>query len=305
MRKAGLFFFVLALGGLSGCLDFLKEEDDEILIESSDYDGSYTGSALQSGIEIGTWELDIDDGSALGYYFDGQEWITFFGTVYMGGILEFGLSLSDGTLVDVSIVISEDGVVSGSWVNSDDESGTIIGYIDNGTGPGPGPGSGSSCSNVSFTGEVDGELGATGEISMNCEYSHDGLTVSSLTLKYQLGILFGEVTRKAVFKWEGQGSLYDVYWGAAVLDAQGNHLAIGGNPLYMSWEEGTFEGPGEGFGWDVSGSPSWSDVFLFYDESEGTFYQGVDQATAKSIYQSDFILGDMIVLELNDVPLNQ
>lgn len=304
MRKAVLFFFILALGGLSGCLDFLKEEEDDFTI-SMDYDGTYSGVALQSGFQIGQWEMTIEDGQVNGYYYDGVEWTNFFGAAYNGGILDFGLTLNDGTRVDVSIVIDEQRNVNGSWTNSDDESGVITGGTDGTAGPGPGTGSSNSCSLISFTGEVDGELGATGEISMNCEYSHDGLTVSSLTLKYQLGILFGEVTRKAVFKWEGQGSLYDVYWGAAVLDAQGNHLAVGGKPLYMSWEEGTFEGPGEGFGWDVSGSPSWSDVFLFYNEAEGTFYQGVDQTTAKSIYQSDFILGQMIVLELNDVPLNQ
>ncbi|UXP32921.1 hypothetical protein N6H18_02995 [Reichenbachiella agarivorans] len=290
---------VLPLGLLSSCFDFLKE-DEEILEISLAYDGDYAGIASQSGIQIGIWEMSIADGLAFGYYYDGSEWIAFNGVIYADGKLKFGMTLSNGVLVDVTLVIDDNLNVSGKWSDSDDEKGTIEGSVDYNSGNG---GQGGSTSNVcvfsSSTGTVDGELGDSGEMTTECTYTLGDLTVTSLTLRYELGIFFGEVTRKAVFKWEGLGSISGVLWGAAVINENGEHLTLDGNPLYMSWEEGTFEGPGEGFGWDVTGSPSWSDVFLLLDKSKGEFYQGVDAEMAKAIYKADFTLSDLIILNIN------
>src|SRR5690606_20221552 len=99
-------------------------------------------------------------------------------------------------------------------------------------------------------------------------------------------------------------SLADVLWGAAVVDAEGNPITVAGEPVYVSWEEGTYKGPGEGCGWDVSGSPAWSDVFLFFDENERKFYQGIDAETAKNIYKHDFTLSNLMILKINYEPVN-
>lgn len=157
------------------------------------------------------------------------------------------------------------------------------------------------CRSSNASGTVDGEFGAKGQLSASCDFQADGLIVNSLTLGYEIDTFFGEPTRKAAFKWEGEGSISDVKWGAAVVDDEGRQFTSGGSPVYMSWVEGTFEGPGEGFGSDVTGSPSWDSTFLFYDENENEFLEGVPEETAIDIFQADFTLDDLMILEINDV----
>src|SRR5690606_32773169 len=159
MNKAILPLFILLLGGLSGCFDFLKEkEEDEARVRSSDYDGAYTGIVAQDGAAIGTWEMSIEDGFVFGNYFEGTEWVGFNGEIYEGGELEFGLTLSDGTLVEVSLTIDSNMNVSGTWSDSNNDAGTVSGSQGSG-------GNGKACTFSTSTGVVDGELGDSGQLT--------------------------------------------------------------------------------------------------------------------------------------------
>lgn len=156
------------------------------------------------------------------------------------------------------------------------------------------------CKPFSYTGKIDGENGSQGTLKVECDYQNGDLSVDSLTLNYEMGVFFGEPTRSAVFKWEGSGNLFDVKWGAAVVNSDEEQYLIDGNPVYVSWEEGTFNGPGEGYGSDVSGSPNWDKTFLFFDSDSVAFKDSVTEEMAKEIYNRDFMLKDLFVLEIND-----
>lgn len=159
------------------------------------------------------------------------------------------------------------------------------------------------CTFSSAEGDVDSEIGAEGSLTVECDFQIEDLDVTSLTLGYEMDAFFGEPTRKAAFKWEGEGTIFDVKWGAAVIDEEGRQVTFDGNPVYVSWEEGTFKGPGEGFGTDATGSPSWDKTFLFFDESGPEFFEGIPEEAAKNIYTSDFTLSEMMILEINDEAL--
>jgi len=173
------------------------------------------------------------------------------------------------------------------------------------TGNSSDDGTNNTCTMASATGEVDNEIGVLGEITVSCDVEIDGLLVDLITFHYDIDAFFGEPIRSAVFKWEGEGSIFDIEWGAAVMDGNGNQYVVNNNPVYVSWEEGTFEGPGEGYGRDVSGSPSWDRTFLFFDETEREFFEGVSEETAKNIYTSDFVLDELMILEINGNRINE
>lgn len=124
-----LLIAISVLMGLLGC-----SKDDEISEKSLEYDGQYNGIASQSGTHLGVLQMTIEEGQASGYYDDGLSiQIDFYGTVYKGGKLDFGMSLNDGTLVDVSMVIDLDKNMTGTWSDSEGESGTLAGSEATGT----------------------------------------------------------------------------------------------------------------------------------------------------------------------------
>ena len=113
----------------------------------------------------------------------------------------------------------------------------------------------------------------------------------------------GDVTWTSVIKWEGTGGIYEFKWAAQVLDADNEPVTLNGQIVYCYINGGTFPDPGEGYGWDVTGSPYWDKVFKFYDSENKELVNGINEEDAKAIYKADFVLGNIIVLEINDVKL--
>lgn len=133
-------------------------------------------------------------------------------------------------------------------------------------------------------------------------YSSGGAHVTSMRLKYDMSSFIGEPTRKAVIGWSGSGSLYNVSWLAEVHNKNGAQYVTGsGNRVFASYIVGTVPKPDAGFGWDTTGSPSWSQVFVTYAPSAGTTF-GVTANEAKAIYSGCFKLANVKVFKLDDKP---
>jgi hypothetical protein len=121
-----------------------------------------------------------------------------------------------------------------------------------------------------------------------------------MNLRYRMGSLLGEPTRSAVISWQGEGSIYSVGWIAEVLDKNGNqYVTAGGERVYASYDVGVIPPPGKSGGWDVSGSPAWSQTFATY--SGGVSF-GVSEAEAKRIYKGCFTLDNARVFAINGKP---
>lgn len=126
--------------------------------------------------------------------------------------------------------------------------------------------------------------------------------ISSITLRYRMDTFFGDATRTAVFAYHADFSIGSATWFAQVFTTAGDEVLVGGEPVYVSWLEGSWPEPGGEFGFDITGSPWWNEVFGFYDG--GTALSSyVDEATAKSIYQAGFTLDRLRVVEVNDEPV--
>jgi len=152
----------------------------------------------------------------------------------------------------------------------------------------------------SHTGDFDGEMGFEGELTTNCNYKKDELVISQIVVKNSISHFFGEITWLSVIKWEGTGTLYDIKWAAELLDINGVPIQHNGRKVYCSILGGTIPDAGEGFGWDVTGSPSWDDVFMYYNEVTKELESGISADDAQEIYKADFVLGNIIIMEIND-----
>lgn len=152
----------------------------------------------------------------------------------------------------------------------------------------------------SHTGVFDGELGDKGELTINCNYKNDDLSVSQFVVKYSISHLLGEIIWNSIMKWEGEGSIYTFKWAAELLDVDGIPIQHNGKKVYCSIDVGEIPDSYDGFGWNVSGSPNWEKVFKYYNEDTKELETGIGAEDAKEIYKADFVLGNIIILEIND-----
>lgn len=128
--------------------------------------------------------------------------------------------------------------------------------------------------------------------------------IDSITLKYSMDSFIGEPTRQAVFKYEAEFSISQATWIAQVVDdTYGEPIIVNGREVYVSWSEGTWPEPYEGYGSDVTGSPSWDDVFGHYS-SGLTLDTMLTETEAKNIYTDGFSLANLQMLEVNGVELH-
>jgi hypothetical protein len=152
---------------------------------------------------------------------------------------------------------------------------------------------------ISHSGVLDGIKGSEGTMTVKCNYSDGELTISEIVVKYEISHFFGEPTWMSVLKWEGAGDLSSVRWAAEVLGQDDVPVEINGKKVYCSITGGTIPEAGEGYGWDVKGSPSWADVFKFYDSNTKELVSGISADEAKAIYMADFVLGNITILNIN------
>lgn len=148
-------------------------------------------------------------------------------------------------------------------------------------------------------------FGDSGELeALNTPLINDDgdVRIDALTLRYDMGSFFGEPTRSGIIAWEGEGGLYDILWAAEVLTADGGAQYTNGRGqrVYASYLLGAFPDAGDGFGFDTTGSPNWTETFMVWDESAGALAFGVEEGEAKDIYRACFRLGDLYVLGIND-----
>jgi hypothetical protein len=108
-------------------------------------------------------------------------------------------------------------------------------------------------------------------------------TIESLTVKWSFSTLYGEPVLNGSFKWEaGYDTPSDFlkYNDVIILELDNtygrNCKCIKLNP--------TVPKAGEGFGYNVSGSPSWSNVFCDYDGES----LGLTAAEAKAYWEKGF-----------------
>jgi hypothetical protein len=143
--------------------------------------------------------------------------------------------------------------------------------------------------------------GSKGDLpAINTPVSIAGTSVTMLTLRYDMNFYFGEPTRKAVVSWNGTGSLSNVLWLAEVHDKQGRqYVTSSGQRVFASYLVGTIRGPGAGFGSDTTGSPSWSQAFVTWDDAATATAFGVPETAAKSIYKNCFTLANVRLVKLN------
>lgn len=147
------------------------------------------------------------------------------------------------------------------------------------------------------------EAGASGDLeALNTPLFSGDTYVDAFSARYEMSNFFGEPTRAIAFAWEGTGLLGDVTWVAEVQTQDGNYQYVSdaGQRVYASWEGGTIGDPGEGFGFDTTGSPSWDETFVTYDGSQFQFTVSEDEA--KRIYRGCFRLGELRLLEINRDP---
>jgi hypothetical protein len=157
------------------------------------------------------------------------------------------------------------------------------------------PANATSCSGSTY--------GAKGDLTATTVPVCEGSTrVTSLTLRYDMNAYFGEPTRRAVVAWEGSGALSSVQWLAEVQNAQGRqYVTASGKRVFASYLVGSIKGPGQGFGTDSTGSPSWSQTFVVYDPATGVA-NGVSDTEAKNIYKACFKLANVGLVKLNGKP---
>lgn len=90
------------------------------------FDGSYQGTASEGSTVVGTWQMTVSDGKANGTFVQAGASYSFSGTVQSTGTLNFSVSPEPGYTVVASLKI-EGTSVSGTWADSEGDSGTISG----------------------------------------------------------------------------------------------------------------------------------------------------------------------------------
>lgn len=139
-------------------------------------------------------------------------------------------------------------------------------------------------------------------VAINTPVANSDTTVTSLTFLTEMYRFFGEPMRKGTLKWQGTGSFYQILWAAEVLNEAGTAQFVNaaGQRVFASWGLGSWGGPGEDYGWDVTGSPSWAETFVVYNQSTNRFEYGVSAEEAQNIFSSCFVWTNFRVLGLDD-----
>lgn len=160
----------------------------------------------------------------------------------------------------------------------------------------PIPANSMACSGATLGSKADLE-------AVNLPLAAAGVSVSTLTLRYEMGSYFGEPTRRAVASWTGSGALSSIGWLAEVQSPSGRqYVNAAGARVFASFQTGSFRGPGAGFGVDTTGSPAWSQTFVTWDPAAGQTVNGVTDIEAKGIYRNCFQLANMRLYRLNGRP---
>lgn len=89
------------------------------------FDGTWNGSAIQDDIYLGTFVMQIEGEAVSGNYDGENENFEFEGSINSSGIISIQIDAGETTIA-VNASISGDNL-SGSWADSDDESGSIEG----------------------------------------------------------------------------------------------------------------------------------------------------------------------------------
>lgn len=138
-------------------------------------------------------------------------------------------------------------------------------------------------------------------VALNTPVQQGGTTINSLTFKTYMDTYFGDAIRRGTLKWEGVGSFSQIFWAAEVMDESGTrqYVTASGKRVFTSYLLGTWKGPGQGFGSDMSGSPWWHEVFKVYNPATNKFENGVSEAEAKNIYRTCHTLGNFRILGIS------
>ena len=95
-------------------------------IQTSDYDGNYSGSASSQGVEIGTFSASINNGKVTGTYTEDGETTAINGFISTNGTATLNIIYSDGTITSLTGSISGN-TISGTFSYSGGGSGTFSG----------------------------------------------------------------------------------------------------------------------------------------------------------------------------------
>lgn len=126
--------------------------------------------------------------------------------------------------------------------------------------------------------------------------------IRSFTVKYKFDHFFGELTRTAVYKWEGTGDLRTYDWSAQLVDKTGKYaVGVGGQLVGVSWGGGTLGKPGKGYGFDVAGSPNWNKAFFTFRKGDPyrTPVRWLTKDEAVKVYKDGFKLNNLWLRKVN------
>ncbi|WP_370088151.1 fibrobacter succinogenes major paralogous domain-containing protein [Ekhidna sp.] len=113
---------------LTGFLCISCGGDSDNNSPSLDHDGIYHGAAYNGTTVIGVFTLTVSSGNVVGTYYSGSIANVFTAIVATGGNANFEFNLLDGTTVSVSLAISSDTKITGSFDDSEGNVGLITGY---------------------------------------------------------------------------------------------------------------------------------------------------------------------------------
>lgn len=138
-------------------------------------------------------------------------------------------------------------------------------------------------------------------VAINTPVANSDTTVTSLTFLTEMYRFFGEPMRRGTLKWEGSGSFYDIRWAAEVLNEAGTaqYVTAAGQRVFASWGLGSWKGPGEDYGSDVTGSPGWAETFVVYNPASNSFDYGVSAEEAQRIFDSCHVWTHFRILALD------
>lgn len=126
-------------------------------------------------------------------------------------------------------------------------------------------------------------------------FNHYGCKVGSITVKWKIRSLMGEPVIGGSYKWEAykQGVRRNnidrdclSYKDFIVLEVKGNN----GGRAYLTLDPTTPKA-GQGYAYNVSGSPSWSKLFCSYDKY-GNAYNCWSEDRAKQFWKNGFKVTD-------------
>ncbi len=212
----------------SALLFFSCGGDSDDSSPSVDHDGNYNGVAYNGNTVLGVFNFSVSSGNLVGSFYSGSSINIFTAIVVTGGNSNFEFDLTDGTIVSVSLAISSDTKITGSFDDSEGSAGLITGY-----------------SNVTdYDGNYSGSLKEFGQTSIGT-YSimvDNGFVTGDFSDDFSITPIYGfvdgdgEFIGNAVFSDESIISLF-----ATIADN-----AVTGNYFNTDNTNGTIDGGGGG-----------------------------------------------------------